>query len=249
MKAKRIRCEYCDGYYDSSMNRCPSCGATNSELIEKMTELYNKEDDTDKIKEEIEEIEEVVEDTITDEDETEKIIEYPLVVKSKQEGRIVEKCKKVGEHVAKGETILIIERFKLENSIVASADGILTRYEVKTNDYVENGDELFTIVSPDTDVTPEMLFDAVNIKEPLYKKAARWIEDELAVSDFRPERLFKAILCTIWLGISLMITILISQWLFQKTYEQADKEVNAYLNNVLEDNFEAVAVIDEKENK
>jgi len=60
-------------------------------------------------------------------------------------GLILQTCKKAGDVVKKGETIVMLEAMKMENEIIAPRDGKLLRLEVKTGDLVSKGQQLFEI--------------------------------------------------------------------------------------------------------
>lgn len=66
-------------------------------------------------------------------------IEAPL------QGNVLTVKTPVGTQVKRGQVLLILEAMKLENEIVAPADGIVTSVYVKDGQVVDNGTLLMTI--------------------------------------------------------------------------------------------------------
>ncbi len=60
-------------------------------------------------------------------------------------GMIVKYLKSLGETVAKGETIVILEAMKMENALVAPCDGVLKSIKFKSGDTVAKGASLCVI--------------------------------------------------------------------------------------------------------
>ncbi len=60
-------------------------------------------------------------------------------------GSIIEVRKKVGDTVAEGEVIVILEAMKLENEIMAPCAGKIAAINVNKGDMVNSGDVLFVI--------------------------------------------------------------------------------------------------------
>lgn len=58
---------------------------------------------------------------------------------AKMPGKIVRLLKKVGEPVAKGEAVVVMEAMKMENEIRASSNGIVERICIKVGAAVETG--------------------------------------------------------------------------------------------------------------
>lgn len=54
-------------------------------------------------------------------------------------GKVVKMMKKVGDKVAKGETVLILEAMKMENEIKSGADGTIKNVNVKEGQALEAG--------------------------------------------------------------------------------------------------------------
>ena len=52
----------------------------------------------------------------------------------------------VGDHVAKGQTVAIVEAMKLMNDIECDFDGVVSEVLVKNGETVEYGQPLFRIV-------------------------------------------------------------------------------------------------------
>lgn len=63
-----------------------------------------------------------------------EIIEVPLV------GKIVSVDVKVGDKVKEGDTLCVLESMKMENPIVAPADGTITEIKVAAEQIVAVGD-------------------------------------------------------------------------------------------------------------
>ncbi|HBG41569.1 biotin/lipoyl-containing protein [Limibacterium fermenti] len=66
-------------------------------------------------------------------------------VKSPLPGTIVGIRCKVGDTVKKGQTILILEAMKMENNVLANADGSVTEILVQMGQSVQEGDNLVVI--------------------------------------------------------------------------------------------------------
>lgn len=60
-------------------------------------------------------------------------------------GRIIEIKVHVGDHVTKGQAVLIMEAMKMHNSILAAKEGIIGQLFVKVNDSVQSGQSLLSI--------------------------------------------------------------------------------------------------------
>jgi biotin carboxyl carrier protein len=54
-------------------------------------------------------------------------------------GKVVKLNKKVGDKVAKGETVLILEAMKMENEIKSGADGVIKSVNVKEGQALDSG--------------------------------------------------------------------------------------------------------------
>jgi 3-methylcrotonyl-CoA carboxylase alpha subunit len=57
-------------------------------------------------------------------------------------GKIIAVEKKNGAHVRRGQTLIVMEAMKMEHSIVAPADGVLTKIHFYAGDIVDEGVEL-----------------------------------------------------------------------------------------------------------
>ena len=60
-------------------------------------------------------------------------------------GMIVKYLKSVGDTVAKGETIVILEAMKMENALTAPCDGVVKAVPFKSGDTVAKGASLCVI--------------------------------------------------------------------------------------------------------
>lgn len=61
------------------------------------------------------------------------------VLVTQMPGKIVKIMKKVGDTVAKGETVLILEAMKMENEIKSGADGVIKTINVKEGQALDSG--------------------------------------------------------------------------------------------------------------
>ena len=61
------------------------------------------------------------------------------VLVTQMPGKIVKIMKKVGDTVAKGETVLILEAMKMENEIKSGADGVIKIINVKEGQALDSG--------------------------------------------------------------------------------------------------------------
>jgi acetyl/propionyl-CoA carboxylase alpha subunit len=60
-------------------------------------------------------------------------------------GKIVRAFVKPGDHVAAGDALFILEAMKMENRLIADADGIVERVQVVAGDLVDGGEVLAVI--------------------------------------------------------------------------------------------------------
>lgn len=63
-------------------------------------------------------------------------------------GKVIALSAAVGDRVAKGDAVIIVEAMKMENDLKAHVDGVVSTIEVEPGDAVEVGDVLVTI-TPD----------------------------------------------------------------------------------------------------
>ncbi|PCJ20671.1 MAG: hypothetical protein COB02_03860 [Candidatus Cloacimonadota bacterium] len=68
------------------------------------------------------------------------------VIKSKMPGKILEVCVALDSEVKKGDSLIIMESMKMENTILSPLDGIVTALNVGLNDLVE-ADQILIEVS------------------------------------------------------------------------------------------------------
>lgn len=68
-----------------------------------------------------------------------------ITINSPMPGKILNIKVKIGDHVEKGDVVLLLEAMKMENEIVASHEGTIASIEVHGNDNVEAGDVLVTL--------------------------------------------------------------------------------------------------------
>ena len=68
-----------------------------------------------------------------------------IPVKASVPGKIVRLEKNVGDTVASGDTVLILEAMKMEIPVVAPQDGTIVSFTVAAGDPVESGDILATL--------------------------------------------------------------------------------------------------------
>jgi oxaloacetate decarboxylase alpha subunit/pyruvate carboxylase subunit B len=60
-------------------------------------------------------------------------------------GMIVKYAKNVGDSVAKGETVVVLEAMKMENALTAPCDGVVKAIQFKSGDTVAKGASLCVI--------------------------------------------------------------------------------------------------------
>jgi propionyl-CoA carboxylase alpha chain len=60
-------------------------------------------------------------------------------------GRIVQVLATEGQAVARGAVLLILEAMKMEHSVVAAVDGVVTRLAVQAGEQVEGGQILAVV--------------------------------------------------------------------------------------------------------
>ena len=60
-------------------------------------------------------------------------------------GTVLRILVKEGQHVKKGENLIVLEAMKMENEICAAQDGVIASVEVAVGDMVEGGDVLATM--------------------------------------------------------------------------------------------------------
>ena len=66
-------------------------------------------------------------------------------IKAPMPGKILKVMVNVGDEIADGEPVLILEAMKMENEIYASANGKVKKVNVNINDMVDTGDTLIII--------------------------------------------------------------------------------------------------------
>jgi acetyl/propionyl-CoA carboxylase alpha subunit len=69
-------------------------------------------------------------------------------------GKIVRTFVKPGDHVAAGEALFILEAMKMENRLIADADGIIESVQVVAGDLVDGGQVLAVISYFSSEQTP-----------------------------------------------------------------------------------------------
>ncbi len=70
------------------------------------------------------------------------VLEGETIVTSPMHGTIVKVVAKKGDHINKGDTLLILESMKMENKIISSAKAYVTRVDVKEGDMVADNTPL-----------------------------------------------------------------------------------------------------------
>jgi biotin carboxyl carrier protein len=78
----------------------------------------------------------------------------PETVTADMPGKIVKVEVAVGQSVAAGQPVVIVEAMKMENPIASPMDGVVTDIAVREGDTVESGAPLFTVEPPPKD--PEL---------------------------------------------------------------------------------------------
>jgi acetyl-CoA/propionyl-CoA carboxylase, biotin carboxylase, biotin carboxyl carrier protein len=64
------------------------------------------------------------------------------------QGTIVKTVAEVGQSVAAGDLVLVLEAMKMENHISAHRDGVVTALHVEAGQVVDSGESLATIEDP-----------------------------------------------------------------------------------------------------
>lgn len=72
----------------------------------------------------------------------------PQTVEAEMPGKVVLLKAKVGDTVAEGQGVVVVEAMKMENEIASPIDGVITELPVEPGRTVENGDVLFVVEPP-----------------------------------------------------------------------------------------------------
>jgi biotin carboxyl carrier protein len=72
----------------------------------------------------------------------------PQTVEAEMPGKVVLVKAAVGDTVAEGQGVVVVEAMKMENEIPSPIDGVVTDLPVSEGDTVENGAALFTVEPP-----------------------------------------------------------------------------------------------------
>jgi len=75
----------------------------------------------------------------------------PQTVEAEMPGKVVLVKAAVGDAVAEGQGVVVVEAMKMENEIASPIDGVVTELPVTAGDTVENGDKLFVVEPPPED--------------------------------------------------------------------------------------------------
>ena len=65
-------------------------------------------------------------------------------------GRVTQLMVEPGSHVRRGEPLMIIEAMKMEHTVAAPADGVVTAVRFAVGDLVEEGVELIALAAPES---------------------------------------------------------------------------------------------------
>jgi len=65
------------------------------------------------------------------------------------QGTIVKVAAEVGDTVAVGDVVVVLEAMKMENHITAPRDGVVTKLLAEAGAVVQQGEGLFVIAAPD----------------------------------------------------------------------------------------------------
>ena len=76
------------------------------------------------------------------------VVSGPQSVESEMPGKVVKLNLAVGDAVAEGEGVVIVEAMKMENEIPSPIDGVVVEIAVGEGDTVEAGSPLFTVAPP-----------------------------------------------------------------------------------------------------
>ena len=75
----------------------------------------------------------------------------PQTIEAEMPGKVVLVKAAVGDTVADGQGVVVVEAMKMENEIASPIDGVVTELPVTVGDTVENGDVLFVVEPPPED--------------------------------------------------------------------------------------------------
>lgn len=78
--------------------------------------------------------------------ESQGIKDNSIIIKSPMPGLVLKICKKVGDQISKGDTIMILEAMKMENEIKSNKSGILHEIFVNEGKPIEKNVTLFSII-------------------------------------------------------------------------------------------------------
>lgn len=70
---------------------------------------------------------------------------YRVSIKAPLSGVVMELCVKEGDKISRGDVVAIMESMKMEQSILAEEDGVVTKINVARNGFIEVGDDLMGI--------------------------------------------------------------------------------------------------------
>jgi 3-methylcrotonyl-CoA carboxylase alpha subunit len=71
-------------------------------------------------------------------------------LKAPMNGTIVASLVNVGEHVSKGEVLMVMEAMKMEHAITAPSDGMVIEFYFRHGDLVDGGAELLAFEADNT---------------------------------------------------------------------------------------------------
>ena len=74
-----------------------------------------------------------------------QVVTGPQNVEAEMPGKVVEVTAAVGDTVAQGQGLIVIEAMKMENQIVSPIDGVVKQVAVSEGETVEAGSPLFTV--------------------------------------------------------------------------------------------------------
>ncbi|MCZ7889678.1 MULTISPECIES: acetyl/propionyl/methylcrotonyl-CoA carboxylase subunit alpha [Agrobacterium] len=78
-------------------------------------------------------------------EETNEAPTYRVGIKAPLSGVVMEFCVEEGDRISRGDVVAIMESMKMEQSILAEEDGVVTKINVATGGFIEMGDDLMGI--------------------------------------------------------------------------------------------------------
>ncbi|WP_431324942.1 acetyl/propionyl/methylcrotonyl-CoA carboxylase subunit alpha [Rhizobium sp. YTU87027] len=78
-------------------------------------------------------------------EEVDEALTYRAGIKAPLSGVVMELCVKVGDKISRGDVVAIMESMKMEQSVLAEEDGVVSKINVVPSGFIEMGDDLMGI--------------------------------------------------------------------------------------------------------